>query len=92
MYDKIKWLHVEPTTRCNAWCSSCGRNNNGYGLSDFVLEDLDPDRLEQFIDKLPNLKVVQFCGNLGDPCASKLIDQQLKIIKDRDLGLQMHTN
>ena len=92
MYDKIKWLHVEPTTRCNAWCSSCGRNNNGYGLTDFVLEDLDPDRLEQVIDKLPNLKVVQFCGNLGDPCASKQIDRQLKIIKDRDLELQIHTN
>jgi MoaA/NifB/PqqE/SkfB family radical SAM enzyme len=92
MYDKIKWLHVEPSTRCNAWCSSCGRNNNGYGLTDFVLEDLDPDRLEQVIDKLPNLKVVQFCGNLGDPCASKQIDRQLKIIKDRDLELQIHTN
>ena len=92
MYDKIKWLHVEPTTRCNAWCSSCPRNNNGYGLTDFVLEDLDPNKLEQVIDKLPNLKVVQFCGNLGDPCVSKQIDQQLKIIKDRDLELRIHTN
>lgn len=92
MYDTIKWLHVEPSTRCNAWCSSCGRNNNGYGLADFVLEDLAPERLEQVVDKLPNLTTVQFCGNLGDPCASKLIDQQLKIIKDRDLKLQIHTN
>lgn len=92
MYDKIKWLHVEPSTRCNAWCSSCLRNKRGYGLADFVLEDLDPDRLEQVVDKLPNLKTVQFCGNLGDPCASKQIDRQLKIIKDRDLALQIHTN
>ncbi len=92
MYDKIKWLHVEPSTRCNAWCSSCMRNKQGYGLADFVLEDLDPDRLEQVVDKLPNLKTVQFCGKLGDPCASKQIDRQLKIIKDRDLELQIHTN
>jgi MoaA/NifB/PqqE/SkfB family radical SAM enzyme len=92
MYNKIKWLHVEPSTRCNAWCSSCPRNKQGYGLSNFVLEDLDPDRLEQVVDKLPNLKTVQFCGNLGDPCASKQIDRQLKIIKDRDLELQIHTN
>lgn len=92
MYDTIKWLHVEPSTRCNAWCSSCARNKQGYGLTDFVLEDLDPNRLEQLVDKLPNLTVVQFCGNLGDPCASKQIDQQLKIIKDRDLELQIHTN
>jgi len=92
MYDKITWLHVEPSTRCNAWCSSCPRNNNGYGLTDFVIEDLAPKRLEQVIDQLPNLKTVQFCGNLGDPCASKLIDQQLKIIKNRGLELQICTN
>ena len=83
MYDTIKWLHVEPTTRCNAWCSSCTRNNHGYGLTNFVLEDLDPDRLKQVVDKMPNLSTVQFCGNLGDPCASKLIDQQLEIIYEK---------
>jgi hypothetical protein len=44
------------------------------------------------MDKMPNLATVQFCGNLGDPCASKLIDDQLKIIKNRDLELQIHTN
>jgi|TARA_B110000444_G_C18799215_1_gene576541 MoaA/NifB/PqqE/SkfB family radical SAM enzyme len=93
MFKKTKWLHVEPTTRCNAWCSSCPRNVNGYGLAkNFALEDLDPARLEQVIEKLPNLTTVQFCGNLGDPCASKLIDKQLKIVKDSDLELQIHTN
>lgn len=92
MYDTIKWLHVEPTTRCNAWCSSCPRNNNGYGLTDFVLEDLDPLRLRSVIKKLPNLKTIQFCGNLGDPCASKLIDKQLEVVKDSNLSLQIHTN
>ena len=92
MYDSIEWLHVEPTTRCNAWCSSCGRNNRGYGLTNFVLEDLDPIRLEQVVAKMPNLKTVQFCGNLGDPCASKLIDEQLKIMENRDFKFQIHTN
>lgn len=92
MYDTIKWLHVEPTTRCNAWCSSCPRNNNGYGLRDFVLEDLDPQRLQNVIKILPNLKTIQFCGNLGDPCASKLIDRQLEVVKDSNMSLQIHTN
>jgi len=92
MYEEIEWLHVEPTTRCNAWCSSCGRNKNGYGLSDFVLGDLSPERLKQVINELPKLKTVQFCGTLGDPCAGKRINEQLKIIKDNDLRLQIHTN
>jgi MoaA/NifB/PqqE/SkfB family radical SAM enzyme len=92
MLDTIKWLHVEPTTRCNAWCSSCGRNNSGYRLSNFVIEDLDPNRLEQVISKLPNLTTIQFCGNLGDPCASKVINEQLNIVKNHNLELQLHTN
>lgn len=92
MFDIIKWLHVEPSTRCNAWCSSCRRNKSGFGLSNFVIEDLRIDRLKEVIDQLPNLETVQFCGNLGDPCASKIIDQQIKIIKDKNLNLQLHTN
>ena len=49
------WLHVEPTSRCQAWCPSCTRNILGYGLSDFVIEDLDPDILKQTIDEFRNL-------------------------------------
>lgn len=92
MFNLIKWLHVEPSTRCNAWCSSCGRNNNGYGLSDFVLEDLKVERLKQVIELLPSLETVQFCGNLGDPCASKIVDEQLAVIQEKNLNLQLHTN
>ncbi len=92
MFDTIKWLHAESSTRCNAWCSSCARNNSGFGLTDFVIEDLKTERLREVIEMLPNLHTVQFCGNLGDPCASKIINDQLAIIKDKDLNLQLHTN
>ena len=92
MFETVKWLHVEPSTRCNAWCSSCGRNNSGFGLTDFVIEDLKTERLREVIDMLPNLHTVQFCGNLGDPCASKTINDQLSVIKDKNLNLQLHTN
>ena len=92
MFNGIKWLHVEPSTRCNAWCSACSRNQSGFGLTNFVIEDLKVERLKEVIDQMPDLETVQFCGNLGDPCASKIIDQQLKIIKDKNLYLQLHTN
>ena len=92
MFEQITWLHVEPTTRCNAWCSSCTRNKNGYGLTNFQISDLDPNTLKVNIDNLPNLETIQFCGNLGDPCASKLIDEQLEVVKKNKLKLQIHTN
>lgn len=84
------WLHVEPTTRCNAWCPSCGRNKNGYGLTDFVLEDLDPDVLAETIQEY-NIDSVQLCGNLGDPCAAKNIDALLDCLSNIS-RLQIHTN
>jgi len=92
MFDTIKWLHVEPSTRCNAWCSGCSRNNSGFGLTNFVKEDLKTERLKEVIEMLPALHTVQFCGNLGDPCASKIINNQLLIVKDKDVHLQIHTN
>ena len=92
MLDDVRWIHIELSTRCNAWCSSCSRNKNGYGLSDFKLQDLSVERLKQVLNKLPNLKTVQLCGTLGDPCASKLIDEQLKIVREHDLEVQLHTN
>lgn len=94
MLDKIKWLHVEPTTRCNAHCPSCPRNKQGIGIADnLVIKDLNPVRLKEIISKSPKLEHVIFCGNLGDPCASKIIDTQLDIIFERqDLSLQLQTN
>jgi len=93
LLNKIKWLHVEPTTRCNASCSSCPRNNNGFGIKkNLILEDLDIKRLSFVIDQATLLEHVIFCGNKGDPCASKIIDQQLEIIKKKKLSLQLHTN
>ena len=34
IWNKITIVHVEPTTKCNASCPGCPRNNNGYGLKD----------------------------------------------------------
>jgi MoaA/NifB/PqqE/SkfB family radical SAM enzyme len=84
------WLHVEVTSRCNAWCPSCVRNKSGYGLADFVPQDLDPTILKQTID-IHKITQVQMCGNLGDPCAAKNIDQHLDLCVDMD-QLQIHTN
>jgi len=84
------WLHFEPTTRCNAWCPSCPRNKDGFGLTNFVLEDLNPNRLSEVIEEY-NITQAQMCGNLGDPCAAKNIDKQLETLTKLD-RLQIHTN
>jgi len=88
----IKWLHVEPSTRCNAWCSGCGRNNFGYGLSGVKVTDLPVDKLSDTIAKLPSLETVQLCGVYGDPCAGKLIDKHIDVLAKAGVSVQLQTN
>lgn len=86
----MTWLHIEPTTRCNAWCPSCPRNQNGYGLSDFILEDLDTQRLAEVLQTY-NIKNAMLCGNLGDALAAKNLDSQIEVVKHLD-RIQIRTN
>ena len=91
--EDIKWAHVEASSKCNAWCPACPRNNHGYGLADGVTEqDLLPDRFEEIVNGLPNLYGIQFCGNLGDPIASAHINQLITISKKYAKKIQIHTN
>ena len=52
--DKVNLLHIEPTTRCNASCPGCPRNNNGFGVrEDLILQDLDPDIVINTANRFP---------------------------------------
>lgn len=89
----IKWLHIELSAKCNAWCPACPRNKNGFGLIDeLVEEDLSLEKLEQVLKQLPNLYGVQLCGNYGDPISSANIISAIDIIKRYVSKIQIHTN
>lgn len=92
-YEEILWLHAEITTKCNAHCPACARNNNGFGLREGLqLLDLSPTRFEEILNLLPNLKTVQLCGTYGDPISGIYIDQIISMIVSRNLELRIHTN
>jgi hypothetical protein len=89
----IKWLQVENTTKCNAWCPACIRNNNGFGLSNkFVVEDLDSQSFEDTVKLFPNLEVIQFCGTFGDFAAAKNVNEHVAIAKNYVKKIQIHTH
>jgi hypothetical protein len=90
--EHIKCLQVENTTKCNAWCPACLRNNNGYGLSDFVIEDLDIDRFQEVLEEYPNLEVIQFCGTYGDTIAANNVIEQVMLAKKYAKKIQIHTH
>jgi sulfatase maturation enzyme AslB (radical SAM superfamily) len=91
--NDIQWLQVENTTRCNAWCPACGRNNNGYKLTPtLVVEDLGAERFQEVLSLFPNLKVVQFCGTYGDFAAAKNVIEHVELAKKYSRKLQIHTH
>lgn len=89
----IKWLHVEASSKCNAWCPLCPRNIDGNQLHPKTIEqDLDLKTLENTIQQLPNLFAIQFCGNHGDPLAAKEFLKMIDIVKPYVKKIQIHTN
>jgi MoaA/NifB/PqqE/SkfB family radical SAM enzyme len=92
-FASIKWVHIEPSTKCNAWCPACPRNKNGFGLADDLIEeDLSADRVEEILSQLPNLYAVQLCGNYGDPIAGHNILDIIDVVKKYSSKIQIHTN
>jgi sulfatase maturation enzyme AslB (radical SAM superfamily) len=91
--NSIKWLQVENTTRCNAWCPACARNNNGFGLvNDLVIEDLSLTRFQEVLESFPKLETIQFCATFGDVIASPLVLAHIKLAKQHVKKLQLHTH
>lgn len=93
--DNVVSIHVEPTTKCNASCPGCPRNNWGYGLkNDFKLIDINVDFLINFLKKCKNLSHIHLCGNRGDPAAYAHLNDLLSelSIDNKEYNITMHTN
>ena len=89
----IKWLHVELSSKCNAWCPACPRNQGGVGIKEGLIEqDLTINRLTEVLKALPNLHGVQLCGNFGDPVMSADFMDAIALIKKNAVKIQIHTN
>lgn len=89
----INWLHVESSSRCNAWCPACPRNLNGYGLNPALVEqDLSEGRFIEILDQLQDNITIQFCGKYGDPVAAKNFVQLIDIAIPKAKKIQIHTN
>jgi sulfatase maturation enzyme AslB (radical SAM superfamily) len=89
----IKWLQVEASTKCNAWCSACARNKNGYELIDnFEPEDLDTLVFENHLKNFNKLEVIDFCGTFGDAIAAYDIKILTEISKRYAKKIIIRTN
>jgi MoaA/NifB/PqqE/SkfB family radical SAM enzyme len=84
--EDIRCLHLELTSRCNASCPSCPRNNKGFGLAPGLIEqDLPLERLAEVMDLLPGIDTLFYCGNKGDCIAAKNFVESIDLIMSRGI-------
>ena len=96
----VKWLQVEATSKCNAWCPGCARSqgggelrNGGFELRNgLVIEDLDINRYSELLAQFPNLEIVDFCGTYGDAIAAANIIELTELTKQHAKKIIIRTN
>lgn len=65
--SKIKTVHIEASTYCNARCPACPRNFSGWNILDLPQKHLTVAQLEPTVKQLPKTVLGLFNGNYGDP-------------------------
>jgi sulfatase maturation enzyme AslB (radical SAM superfamily) len=93
MPSDVAWLQVENTTKCNAWCPSCSRNQQGYGLRpELVIEDLSTDRFREVLELFSNIHTIQFCGTYGDSAAAANAMDHFELAVARAKKIMIHSH
>ncbi len=89
----VRWLHVENSTKCNAWCPECARNQGGFGLNPrIVVQDLSTSRFQELLEQFPNVETIQFCGTFGDTMAASNVLEHVELAKQHCQKIQIHTH
>jgi len=71
-FDSVREFHVEISSRCNAACPMCSRNElGGATKTDLIQADWERDLIATVFDlRFKNLRNVLFCGTHGDPAVA----------------------
>lgn len=96
-FNELKSVHLEITNRCQASCPMCPRNIHG-GLENPLLP-INDWSFEDFVkifplDVLEQLKIINFCGNFGDPLLNNDLIKMCEYIKLNapTIKIDIHTN
>ena len=90
-------LHIELSTKCNASCPMCSRNNGGYGENEKIkIENMTLEVVQQNMpnELIAHLKRLIVCGNFGDPLMNPELVQIFEFFKKMNpaLKIELHTN
>jgi MoaA/NifB/PqqE/SkfB family radical SAM enzyme len=97
LFNELKSIHVEITTRCQASCPMCSRNYRGaQDNPNLVIADWDTQEFAHMIPPsvLKQLEGLYFCGNFGDPIINNHLLTMCEYVKyyNPNIVLRIHTN
>ncbi len=96
-FSKLRTIHVELTSNCQASCPMCARNHHG-GMpnENLILDEITFDQFKEIFSNevLNQIKHIYFCGNYGDPIMSNYLLDIVKYCRETnpEISLSIHTN
>lgn len=96
-FDELKHVHIEISTRCQASCPMCARNNRGGLENPFLpIKDMDLKTFQYIFNEtvLSQISTICMCGNFGDPIMNDDLIGMCRYVKDKAPKVQItiHTN
>ena len=96
-YSEIRRIHLEMTTRCNAACPMCSRNERGgFEIAKLPPAELTLDTVKRVLPEtfVRQLEQIWLCGNYGDPIIARDTLEVLRYFKTANprIRLGMNTN
>jgi MoaA/NifB/PqqE/SkfB family radical SAM enzyme len=91
-YSDIRQVHLEVTSRCNASCPMCARNQHGGAVNpNLPMAELRLAQLQKLIpsDFTQQLTEVYLCGNYGDALVAHDTADMLEYLRASNPGLAL---
>jgi MoaA/NifB/PqqE/SkfB family radical SAM enzyme len=96
MPGKLRSVHLELTTRCNALCPMCPRTGRGVKRDSVRLVELSLGDVERILplQTLHGLDLIDLCGGFGDPLVAAAFDGVVDYFRRENprLALNIFTN
>lgn len=96
-FKEIESLHIEISSKCQASCPMCARNNHGGLTNPNIIErDIDIDFYKNMlpIEFIKQLKTISMCGNFGDPIMNNDLIPMVQYTSEHNpnIDFHLHTN
>ena len=92
--DTLEWIDIELTSFCNIKCKGCFRVLSDYADDILNKTYLDLDTIKERFQKemFPNIKIINFCGSVDEPCSHPQFHEIIKHFADWNCHINIATN